>query len=265
MTQSQWQWCTKCQELTFAGSGTLGLCPAGGNHTHTGSADYSLAVDDPSVGGQDNWRWCRKCQALTFGGGASLGACPHPPGFPPSEHDHGGSGNYRLGAGAPQVGAQSEWRWCNKCQALTFTGGSTVGQCAAGGSHDHAGSSNYRLWLSVPPDGQPVPLTADGYFSEVVGVTRITVTGWGLRPGDTLFVYYAGKPIRDGYQRVGSAVVAADSSFTFEDAEVHYSSQDPADKAAHVVVGLESPDGFVLGLGSILGTYFVPEVPIIPV
>jgi hypothetical protein len=40
---------------------------------------------------------------------------------------------------------QDNWRWCNKCQALTFAGGANLGPCAAGGEHDHSGSGNYGL------------------------------------------------------------------------------------------------------------------------
>jgi hypothetical protein len=40
---------------------------------------------------------------------------------------------------------QQGWKWCNKCQALCFTGGNP-GACQAGGNHDFAGSGNYTLW-----------------------------------------------------------------------------------------------------------------------
>jgi subtilase family serine protease len=40
--QANWRWCNKCQGLAFAGSTSLGLCPAGGNHDHTGSGNYVL-------------------------------------------------------------------------------------------------------------------------------------------------------------------------------------------------------------------------------
>ena len=40
--QNKWSWCNKCQLLAFSGNG-VGPCPAGGNHDHTGSGDYTLA------------------------------------------------------------------------------------------------------------------------------------------------------------------------------------------------------------------------------
>jgi hypothetical protein len=47
-------------------------------------------------------------------------------------------------------GRQDAWRWCNKCQALAFAGGSSRGACPAGGVHDHQGSSNYVLTINAP-------------------------------------------------------------------------------------------------------------------
>jgi hypothetical protein len=91
---------------------------------------------------QDNWRWCSKCQGLAFAGNPSLGACPAG-----ETHDHAGSGNYRL-IQDPAVllpFSQNNWRWCNKCQGLTFAGNPSPGACPAGETHDHAGSGNYVL------------------------------------------------------------------------------------------------------------------------
>jgi hypothetical protein len=42
-TQGNWRWCDKCQGLWFAGNApSMGACPAGGGHTHSGSGDYIL-------------------------------------------------------------------------------------------------------------------------------------------------------------------------------------------------------------------------------
>jgi hypothetical protein len=106
---------------------------------------------------QDNWRWCPKCQGLSFAGNSSQGPCPAG-----GSHDHSGSGNYRvlkdinsvlsvsLGAllasfGIVGFSEQDNWRWCPKCQGLSFAGNSSQGPCPAGGSHDHSGSGNYVL------------------------------------------------------------------------------------------------------------------------
>jgi hypothetical protein len=43
------------------------------------------------------------------------------------------------------MGLQKDWKWCHKCQAITFAGGSAIGACVAGGQHDHSGSGNYLL------------------------------------------------------------------------------------------------------------------------
>jgi len=40
--QSNWRWCNKCQLVAFAGNASPGPCPAGGNHNHTGSGNYTL-------------------------------------------------------------------------------------------------------------------------------------------------------------------------------------------------------------------------------
>jgi CubicO group peptidase (beta-lactamase class C family) len=149
--QNNWQWCSKCQALAFAGNASLGNCPAGGVHAHAGSRNYLVAMNASTVAGQDNWRWCNKCQALAFGGSASLGPCSAG-----GMHDHNASGNYILaqrGGGAIPDDSQDNWRWCNKCQVLTFAGNpSSLGPCKAGGVHDHTGSGNYVLGYVVGAD-----------------------------------------------------------------------------------------------------------------
>ena len=142
--QDNWRWCNKCQGLAFGGSPAPGACPAGGTHDHAGSGNYRL-IQNPPVSiplSQDNWRWCNKCQGLTFGGSPAPGACPAG-----GTHDHAGSGNYALLQNSPISIplTQDNWRWCNKCQGLTFGGNPAPGVCPAGGTHDHAGSGNYAL------------------------------------------------------------------------------------------------------------------------
>jgi hypothetical protein len=92
------------------------------------------------------WQWCNKCQALANVGGSSLGPCPAG-----GVHDHKGSGYYTPlhlsplnGSGKPYLG-QPSWQWCNKCQCMFYTGGSSKGVCQAGGAHDPTGSNNYTL------------------------------------------------------------------------------------------------------------------------
>jgi hypothetical protein len=45
----------------------------------------------------------------------------------------------------PAMPGQDNWRWCNKCQTLSFAGNASPGTCAAGGLHNHAGSGNHVL------------------------------------------------------------------------------------------------------------------------
>lgn len=138
--QDNWQWCNKCQALTFAGTDSLGACPAGGVHNHQGSSNYVLILNSPGVQGQGNWRWCNKCQSLTYAGTDSLGQCAAG-----GTHDHGGSGNYVLRENDPNYSGQDNWRWCNKCQTLSYAGADSLGACPAGGVHNHSGSGNYTL------------------------------------------------------------------------------------------------------------------------
>jgi CubicO group peptidase (beta-lactamase class C family) len=150
--QNNWQWCKKCQAIAFAGNASLGDCPAGGLHDHTGSRNYCISMNVPvPPGSQGNWRWCTKCQALSFAGSASPGACSGG-----GTHDHAGSGNYvlpiRAGTAAVPLDFQDNFRWCNKCQVLSFGGAASPGPCKAGGEHDHTGSGNYMLGYVVGAD-----------------------------------------------------------------------------------------------------------------
>ncbi len=147
--QSNWQWCTKCQALAFAGNANLGNCPAGGLHNHPGNRNYLVATKASGVVGQDNWRRCNKCQAISFGGSPSLGPCSAG-----GLHDHSGSADYviaKKGGALPDY-SQDNWRWCKKCQVLAFAGNPSSGVCGAGGMHDHTGSDDYLLEYSVGAD-----------------------------------------------------------------------------------------------------------------
>ncbi|WP_395711066.1 hypothetical protein [Reyranella sp.] len=126
-------------------------CPAGGEHDHTGSGNYTLAINRAGLAGQSNWRWCRKCQGLAFGG-SPTSVCPKG-----GAHDLSQSGDYVLKANvAAQPRHQSNWRWCNRCQGLAFGGQPTPGACPAGGPHNHGGSGDYLLPINdANAEGQP--------------------------------------------------------------------------------------------------------------
>jgi len=139
--QTNWRWCHKCQGLYFAGNATQGVCPAGGQHDHTGSGDYQLVQNTSAYRGQKNWRWCSKCQGMHFAGNATEGTCPAG-----GQHIHTGSGNYNVRQNITAGAGQSNWRWCHKCQGMYFAGNATQGVCPAGGHHDHTGSGDYHLF-----------------------------------------------------------------------------------------------------------------------
>src|SRR5947209_4063339 len=73
---------------------------------------------------QENWRWCNKCEGLTFAGNPKPGSCPAG-----ATCEHASSGNYSLlkDVGGllgeiDEIRGQENWRWCNKCEGLTFAG-----------------------------------------------------------------------------------------------------------------------------------------------
>ncbi|WP_159440698.1 M36 family metallopeptidase [Mucilaginibacter sp. OK098] len=134
--QNNWRWCHKCQGMYFGGSATQGVCPAGGQHDHTGSGNYDLVHDWAAAPGQNNWKWCNKCQGLHFAG--SAGVCPAG-----GAHNVAGSGDYKLIFNAWGSPAQTNWKWCNKCQGLHF--GASPGVCPAGGTHNTVNSGDYSI------------------------------------------------------------------------------------------------------------------------
>lgn len=102
-----------------------------------------------------SWQWCNKCQQLTNVTGLFLGPCAAG-----GLHDHQNSGYYSPlhkaqldGSGNPLPG-QPFWKWCNKCQSMTYAGGSSMGVCSGGGAHDHTGSADYTLIHDTANYGQ---------------------------------------------------------------------------------------------------------------
>jgi hypothetical protein len=104
---------------------------------------------------QAGWRWCSKCQGL-FYGPFSGSICPAG-----GNHVNVGSYDYELRHNnfqlAEPTGTQQGWRWCSKCQGLSYgpqQGGSI---CPAGGTHVSTNSFNYVLDIggdgTVPPPG----------------------------------------------------------------------------------------------------------------
>jgi hypothetical protein len=157
--QDNWQWCRKCSGLAYFGTGAPGVCPAGGQHLHDGSANYELASADEATTGQQDWHYCNKCQGLYFSGNGSLGYCPAG-----DAHASQAGPGYRLGPDGP---GQAGWRWCVACQGLWFAGDRVAGtnrpwtgRCPAPGheGHSHDGSGNYVLSVAADLAG-PAPVT----------------------------------------------------------------------------------------------------------
>src|SRR5580692_5538488 len=94
---------------------------------------------------QPDWCYCSKCSGLIFFGTAVCAAG--------GVHDHSQSGDYTL----PFSGqGQNQWKWCKKCQELSFTGNSEIGPCPAGSTHDTSASGDYTMTLndsSAPGQG----------------------------------------------------------------------------------------------------------------
>ncbi len=170
MAQNNWRWCQKCQGLFFAGTLSLGVCPAGEGHDPTGSEDYTLNLGAAGSGQQQSWRWCIKCQGLFYAGNTTTGTCPAGGG-----HNYSGNLDYSLDLYNPDLGKivdwqQQNWRWCNRCQGLFFAGNFTTGACPNGGGHNYSGSADYLLNFQLelipvdppfipdpPPVYRPVP------------------------------------------------------------------------------------------------------------
>ncbi len=143
-TQRGWRWCSKCQGLWFGPNQAASNCPEGGQHSSSGSGNYSLLSQASPVPAnhQAGWRWCSKCQGLWFGPNQAASNCPEG-----GQHSLTGSGNYALGH---NIGAgQSQWRWCSKCQGLWFGPNQSSSNCPEGGQHSSSGSGNYRLPIVV--------------------------------------------------------------------------------------------------------------------
>ena len=135
-TQDNWRRCDKCQGLFFAGT-SLGVCPAGGAHVKTGSANYELMHDSKLEYGQGKWRWCKKCQGLFHAG--PVGKRPASGG-----HDKSASAEYFVLLNSPYAEHQEHWRFCKKCQGLFFEE-TKASVCPGSGAHDTSGTGNYRL------------------------------------------------------------------------------------------------------------------------
>ncbi|HEX6096408.1 MAG TPA: hypothetical protein VF432_08805 [Thermoanaerobaculia bacterium] len=77
--QHGWRVCNRCRQLVFAGGGdhSPSVCPKGGAHDPTGSANYKLLNNPvPDVTTEEGWMWCIQCGALFLpGSGTASDKC----------------------------------------------------------------------------------------------------------------------------------------------------------------------------------------------
>ena len=116
------------------------------------SAPVPLEATKTTLLIQQPWRWCKKCQGLSWWEGLPASKCPAG-----GLHVQSSSLPYYMYYSwdeGPSYWWQDQWRWCRRCQELSYNGG-VLGWCPAGGRHDHAGSYNYFMshdnpYLYVP-------------------------------------------------------------------------------------------------------------------
>jgi len=85
----------------------------------------------------------------------------------------------------------------------------------------------------------------------------ITTDGQAFSPGTQLYVNYMGVPARQGIQSPGLIVaVGADGKFSITDT-VTFTSNNPNDAFGYVTVVMETEEGNVLAIGSVLAVYWV--------
>jgi hypothetical protein len=136
--QADWRFCQKCQSMFFDGYPAKGVCPAGGDHS---AAGYNFVLPhDVSGLGQADWRFCQKCQSLFFDGYPTKGVCPAGGAHNAAGYNfvlaHDDTGWARLRKARQP--AQTDWRFCQKCQSMFFDGYPAKGVCPAGGGHSAA-------------------------------------------------------------------------------------------------------------------------------
>ena len=92
-TERSWRWCNKCQGLWWGGFQAQSTCPEGGQHSLTGSPNYSLvhSATPTPPNHEALWRWCNRCQGLWWGGFQAQSTCPEG-----GQHSLTGSPDYHL-------------------------------------------------------------------------------------------------------------------------------------------------------------------------
>ncbi|KAJ9656825.1 hypothetical protein H2198_004713 [Neophaeococcomyces mojaviensis] len=141
------RWCNKCQGLFSA---STAVCPAGLTHDYIGSNNYRLVNNNPSHNGQKDWSSCTDCRMVWYTANDTAGSCPAKPG---QGHKANPEGHFSLTFEPTLAPGQHDWKWCRKCQGLSYSKNALRGACPAGGSHEHSGSGNYILNNTVTGEG----------------------------------------------------------------------------------------------------------------
>ncbi len=124
--QKGWMDCTRCQGLIHGGASK---CVGGAAHV-AGATPYALAWNDPTAPGEAHWRLCNKCGTLV----SAPGVC-----FAGGVHDVTGSADYTLITPA----RQGQWRRCQNCLGLWYSGAGGAGVCPASAKGHDLGASEY--------------------------------------------------------------------------------------------------------------------------
>jgi hypothetical protein len=103
---------------------------------------YGVPSPPPS-NTQNNWAWCKKCQGMFYGPNQRNSVCP----VDLNNHDGSGSYNYNLPyniVGGP--GLQANWKWCSKCQGLSYSPNVNVSICPADYRHHGITGNDYGVF-----------------------------------------------------------------------------------------------------------------------
>ena len=139
-----WSNCVECSSLVLD---PVGRCPGGGLHDTTDSGDYVVPYES-SANSRTNWRHCESCQSLVFAGSGSGGRCTTGLAHTFSQKGYRPEGLPNFDATREAV-RQSDWRWCCKCDGMTYCDADAPGNCATGGVHDDTRSGVYSMVFFV--------------------------------------------------------------------------------------------------------------------
>jgi len=111
--------------------------------------NYSYAHDgsDPFHNGKPGARqaWINEARRLCKNSGIDLSRFYGVIAVVNANVDDSNNGSTDTAIAISQYYGQGDWRHCNKCDEIVFSGNSTAGPCSAGGQHDVTNSTNYRL------------------------------------------------------------------------------------------------------------------------